>query len=136
MDSTNNPTIVIVDDDEAVRDSLKILLITHGLAVEDYESIDAFKRGFRPRADSCLLLDQHLASVTGLDFLASPEGRQLSMPVILFTGQGDNSLRAQAREAGVAAFLEKPIGGDLLLSAIRDALRNGPQLNGHGTSAD
>lgn len=119
----NNATIFIVDDDEAVRDSLKVLLAVHGLTVEDYESIEAFKRGYQARPRSCLLLDQHLASWTGLEFLACAEGRRLAMPVIMITGQGDRNLRAQARDMGVAAFLEKPVASDLLLSTIHDALQ-------------
>jgi FixJ family two-component response regulator len=119
----NDTMIFIVDDDEAVRDSLKVLLVTHGLPVEDYESIETFKREYQARPRSCLLLDQHLAASTGLEFLASVEGRGLAMPVIMITGQGDKNLRAQARDMDVAAFLEKPIASDLLLSTIHDALQ-------------
>lgn len=124
MTDENRMKIFIVDDDDAVRDSLKILLMVHGLAVEDYDSVAAFNKGYRAEAPGCLVIDQHMAGTTGLEFLASPEGRQLLIPVIMITGRGDDGLRAQALEAGVTAFLEKPVASELLLSTIRDAIGN------------
>jgi two-component system response regulator FixJ len=122
VDDSRRPKIFIVDDDAAVRDSLKVLLTVHGLAVEDYESVAAFEKGYHAQPRACLLLDQHMAVTTGLEFLTSPQGRRLSMPVILITGRGDEGLRAQALEAGVAAFLEKPVASELLIRTIRNAL--------------
>lgn len=115
-------TVFIVDDDDAVRDSLKLLLESYGIAVEDYGSTAEFVRHYRPRARQCLVLDQHLPGTTGLDFLASPEGAALGLPVVLVTGRGDNALRSRAAALGVSVYLEKPVVDDALMAAIRAAV--------------
>jgi two-component system, LuxR family, response regulator FixJ len=114
--------VFIVDDDDAVRDSLKLLLESYGMDVEDYGSTAEFARAYRPRSAACLILDQHLPGSTGLDFLSSSEGARLGMPVILLTGRADAALRARAGQLGVTKFLEKPVADDVLLAAIRQAL--------------
>jgi len=115
--------VFIVDDDEAVRDSLKLLLEAYGMAVEDYASTAEFARGYRTGGgDACLILDQHLPGSTGLDFLSSSDGAKLDLPVILLTGRADAAIRARAVQLGVSAFLEKPVSDDVLLAAIRSAL--------------
>jgi two-component system response regulator FixJ len=110
--------VFVVDDDDAVRDSLKLLLELHGLAVEDYGSTAEFAACYRPPARGCLILDQHLPVTTGLDFLATAAGRSLGVPVILITGRGDESLRARAMKAGIAAFMDKPVAEPLLIAAV------------------
>lgn len=114
-------TVFIVDDDDAVRDSLKLLLESYGMVVEDYDSTAEFARRYRPRNRQCLILDQHLPGTTGLDFLASGDGAALGLPVILLTGRGDSALRARAAELGVKVYLEKPVVDDALMAAIRTA---------------
>src|SRR6185312_17531800 len=85
--------VFVVDDDEAVRDSLKLLLESYGMNVEDYASVEAFADGYRPHGRDCLILDQNLPGMSGLDFLASAQGSGLGLPVILMTGQGDGMIR-------------------------------------------
>jgi two-component system, LuxR family, response regulator FixJ len=121
-DTIRTGTVFVVDDDAAVRDSFTTLLEAYGLAVSAYDSIAAFLRGYRPRPRACLILDHHMPTMTGLDFLASPEGRNMTMPAILITGGSDKDVRAQAREIGVFAFLAKPVAGDELMAAIGGAL--------------
>ena len=120
MDSETLPTVkaFVVDDDEAVRDSLKVLLEIHGMEVEDYASTGSFAHHYRRPRRGVLILDQHLPSRTGLDFLNSPAGRDLGIPVILITGRGDNDIEARARAAGAAAYLQKPIGEKILLATV------------------
>jgi two-component system response regulator FixJ len=118
-----DPVIFIVDDDEAVRESLKLLLETHGMEVEAYASTETFARSYRPHARQCLILDQHLQGMkTGLEFLASPERAAMRLPVILVTGRGDNEIKARALDAGVADYLDKPIDGTQLVAAIDRAI--------------
>ena len=112
------PKVFVVDDDEAVRDSIKVLLEVHGLEVEDFASTDAFARDYRKPQRGCLILDQHLPAAAGIDFLNSPAGRDLGIPVILITGRGDTALEERARRAGVAVYLQKPIGERVLLATI------------------
>lgn len=121
MDSETEMVVYVVDDDDAVRDSLRILLESHGLTVEDFGSAPDFARGYRQRAHECLLLDHNLPGINGLDFLASPDGAVLRLPVILMTGGFDRAIRERAEAAGVSAFLQKPIASSALLAAIRQA---------------
>lgn len=118
----SNPTIFIVDDDEAVRDSLKLLLESYGMEVRDYPSTADFARDYHRNSKECLILDQHLIGSTGLEFLASAEGAKLRLPVILITGQGDASTRERARQLGVLAHLEKPVPDGVLMAAVNQAL--------------
>lgn len=115
-------TIFIVEDDDAVRDSLKLLLESCGMAVEDYASVQDFARRYRPRPRQCLVLDQHFPNGTALDFLASPQGAALELPVILITGRGDAAIRDRAYGMGVHAYLEKPLSDEILLEALKDAI--------------
>jgi FixJ family two-component response regulator len=116
-------TIFVVDDDEAVRASLRLLLESYGLHVEAHASTEAFVDAYRPHGQGCLILDQHLqAGKTGLDFLDSGAPTRLHLPVILVTGRGDDVLRARAFQAGAAAYLEKPLDEAQLIAAIGAAI--------------
>lgn len=125
--------IFIVDDDDAVRDSMRILLESHGMRVADFGSTEEFTAAYRPHPHSCLILDLHLPVVGGLDFLASRAPGSLDIPVILMTGRGDDATRARARELGTAAFLEKPIDDTDLMDAINAALKRQTCGCGAGT---
>jgi FixJ family two-component response regulator len=114
--------IFIVDDDDAVRDSLRLLLEAHGMTVEDYESTADFAAAFRPQPRACLILDLHLPGMSGLDYLASLGKAGPELPVIMVTGRGDDASRERALELGAFAFLDKPVDNRELLSAIDRAL--------------
>ena len=113
-------TIFIVDDDEAVRDSLKLLLESHGCRVRDYGSTRDFFREYRKEERQCLVLDHHLPGETGIAFLESGDGAnlRLRLPVILVTGGGDPTLRARATAAGAVAYFDKPIDDSELVRTI------------------
>jgi FixJ family two-component response regulator len=111
-------TIFIVDDDEAVRDSLKLLLESHGCQVEDYGSTRDFFRAYRKGARQCVVLDHHLPGETGIEFLESDDGAALRLPVILVTGGGDQALKARATKAGALAYFDKPINDSELVATI------------------
>ena len=113
------PKVFIVDDDEAVRDSLKVLLEVHGVEVEDYESTAEFVSHYRQPLRGVLILDQHLPGMTGIDFLNSPAGQRLGIPVILITGRGDPGLEGRARQAGVSEYLQKPVSERVLLATVK-----------------
>jgi two-component system, LuxR family, response regulator FixJ len=114
--------IFLVDDDEAVRDSLKLLLESYDCLVEDFGSTREFLKAYRPRDKQCLVLDHHLPDETGLDFLESIDGASLRIPVILMTGGGDRALKERALRAGVTAYFDKPLDNAILLGAIFTAI--------------
>ena len=116
---TDEAVIFVVDDDEAVRDSFKLLLESYGLEVEVYASTEDFSLNYQPHDRECLILDQHLQGAkTGLDFLLSIAEARIRVPVILMTARGDAALRARALEAGAMAYLDKPLDEMLLMAAI------------------
>jgi len=114
-------TIHIVDDDDVVRDSLKVLLESRGYSVEDYTS----GRDFLSRRDgnaACIVLDNHMPEMTGLDILRTLRQAGDNIGVIMITGRWDAATRAQAEALGVIAFLDKPVPHQRLFSEIDRAM--------------
>lgn len=119
--------VCVVDDDAAVRDSMRVLLESHGLTVRDYASARAFLGdGSNENAD-CLLLDHHMPEMNGLELLETLRRRKISTAAIVITGRSDNSLRARAERAGALACLEKPVDEEELFHSIDKAF----SLAGH-----
>lgn len=119
------PTVYLVDDDEAVRDSLTILLESYGIDVRAYESCSDFLAGCEAESNSCLVLDQHLPTMSGLDLLESHAPARLRLPVVMISGRVDPAFRARALAAGALAVLDKPFEDKVLLAAIARALAYG-----------
>lgn len=114
--------VYIVDDDDPVRDSMKVLLEACAFDVRDFTSCTDFIANFDGDPKACLLLDLHLPVMSGLEFMERHGAQLKGMPVILVTGRGDPITFARAREAGVATILEKPFEDDQLLDAIEDLM--------------
>jgi len=117
--------IYIVDDDGAVRDSLRLLLEAHGMTVEDFGSTAEFSAAERRHPRACLILDLHLPVMGGLEYLASRPKEAARLPVIVVTGRSDEASKARALELGAVDFLEKPVDDRELLPAISRALEGG-----------
>jgi len=119
--SASSPTIHVVDDDDVVRDSLKVLLETKGFLVEEFSSGgDFFAR--RDGDAACLILDIHMPDMTGIEILRRLRQEGDRLAVIMVTGKWDAAIRAQADALGVAAFLDKPVSPARLVSEIRKAI--------------
>jgi len=118
------PTIYVVDDDEAVRDSLKMLLESYQLSVRDFASVPEFLEGLDTVDNSCLVLDLHLPAMGGFDVMKTLARRGIRLPVIVITGGGDAQTKARALESGAVAFLDKPVDDQVLMGAINSALRS------------
>jgi two-component system response regulator FixJ len=119
---TRERTVFLVDDDGAVRDSLKLLLEAHGLAVKDYASGSELLCDGAPSAGDCLVCDVHMPVLSGLDLLAALASRGAGGPTILITGRADEGLRRRAQAAGAFLLLEKPFDCALLIDAINRAM--------------
>lgn len=127
MKSFNSATIYVVDDDDAVRDSMRALLESHGLTVRDYSSALHFlddDEGLHARGGlyGCLLLDLHMPGMDGAGLLERLKETGSPLPVIILTGRADATLRDRVMRAGARALLEKPVGEDDLKREIGRAL--------------
>jgi len=119
---SRRPLVVVVDDDEAVRDALAFALDLEGFAVETYDSGEALLLRDPTRAPAaCLVLDERLPGVSGLATLAQLRERRLASPAILITTHPGPFLRETARKAGVP-IVEKPLLSDTLVAAIEAAI--------------
>ena len=115
------PVIYIVDDDDAVRFALSLLVETCGWEARSFRSAEEFKAAYREDAGvSCLVLDLNMPGLTGADLLESFDPR---IPVIVVTGNADSLLAERVRRTGVRAVLSKPFSDQILLGHIREALR-------------
>jgi FixJ family two-component response regulator len=119
--SEPRPVIYVVDDDAAVRRALEFALDLAGFAVETYESGEALLLGIRPRAPGCLVLDERLPGVTGIETLRQLRARKVDLPAILVTSHPKAAFREAAAKAG-APILEKPLEGETLIAAINQLL--------------
>jgi two-component system response regulator FixJ len=110
----------VVDDDEAVRQSLAFLLRTARLEVKTYDSAATFLGS--PPAAGCVITDVRMPEISGIDLLRHLRELQSALPVIVITGHGDVPLAVEAMKLGAVDFFEKPFDDDALLAAVRSAL--------------
>jgi two-component system response regulator FixJ len=110
----------IIDDDEAVRESLEAVLVVSGFDVETYGSAeDYLARG--DGVDGCIVLDINMPGMGGLDLLRILAGRQRRIPVLVLTASREPRLEERAIELGASAFLIKPVREAALVAALRTA---------------
>jgi two-component system response regulator FixJ len=112
----------VIDDDEAMRESLSFLLDTAGFAARTYESAVAFLDQAHDLAPGCIVTDVRMPEMNGLELVRRLKERGVGLPVIVITGHGDVPLAVEAMKAGVIDFLEKPFDDEALLQAVRSAV--------------
>src|SRR5438309_6724344 len=117
------PIVFVVDDDISVRESLELLIQFAGWQPETFASAEDFLARPRSISPSCLVLDVSLPNLSGLDLQKLITADRIDMPIIFITGHGDIAMTVQAMKAGAVEFLTKPIDDNLLLSAIRNAIK-------------
>jgi two-component system, LuxR family, response regulator FixJ len=120
--SKPEPTVFIVDDDQAMRKSLHWLIESVGLSVETYPSAHRFLESYRPGRPGCLVLDMRMPGISGLELQEKLAQQQINLPVIIITGHGDVPMAVRAMKAGAVDFIEKPFNDQLLLDRIQHAL--------------
>lgn len=116
------PVVFVVDDDEAVRSSLKFLLQSAGLSAAVFASAAEFLHNYHPDQPGCLVLDSRLPGMSGLELQQQLTATGVRIPVIIVTGFGDVPNAVQAMRAGAVDFIEKPYDDAALLERIRQAI--------------
>jgi two-component system response regulator FixJ len=116
------PVVFVVDDDDAVRQSIAFLLKTAGVTVREFESAGQFLEILPQVNSGCLVTDVRMPEISGIDLLRTVRERNPDLPVIVITGHGDVPLAVEAMKLGAADFLEKPFDDDLLIASVRAAL--------------
>jgi two-component system response regulator FixJ len=120
----------IVDDDEAVRQSLAFLLGSAGLTVRLYDSASAFLAGLSAVKNGCLVTDVRMPDMTGIQLLLQLRSKACKLPAIVITGHGDVPLAVEAMKAGAVDFIEKPFDQAAILNAVQSALDRGSSAGG------
>lgn len=118
--------VLIVDDDEAVRRSLQFLLKLEGLDVRLFDSAEALLGETSLPSKGCLVVDQKMPRITGVDLVRRLRRRRVGLPAILITAQLTDDVRAKAAETGFEAVFEKPLEDGGLVLAIQGALGRPP----------
>jgi FixJ family two-component response regulator len=121
--SKPKPIVFVVDDDVSVRESLELMITFAGWQPETFASAEEFLARPRTETPSCLVLDVSLPDLNGLELQKLVATDRLDMPIIFVTGHGDVPMTVQAMKAGAVEFLTKPFDDEVLLSAIRHAIK-------------
>jgi two-component system, LuxR family, response regulator FixJ len=121
--TTAQRMVHIIDDDEALRESLAFLLRAAQLEVKSYSSAKAFLDTLPAESLGCVITDVRMPDISGIDLLRRLKELKIGVPVIVVTGHGDVALAVEAMKIGAADFFEKPFDDDLLLASVRSALR-------------
>lgn len=118
----HKPLIVIVDDDQSVREALENLISSVGFEVKLFASAENFLDSEAPLQTDCAILDVRLPGISGLELQRRLAANRQSLPVIIITAQGDDKTEDEAVAAGAIAFLKKPVKEEVLLAALESAL--------------
>lgn len=112
----------VIDDDEAMRDSLAFLLRSAKVEARTYESATAFLNTVAEISGGCIVTDVRMPGMTGMDLIRRLHELKVTLPIIVITGHGDVPLAVEAMKCGAADFIEKPFDDEILLRAVRSAL--------------
>lgn len=118
-----SPLIHLIDDDEAVRSSLALLISTVGLRVESWPDPQTFMSGFDRQGIGAIVLDVRMPGISGLTVLELLKAQGVDQPVIMLTGHGTVEMCRRAFKSGAAEFLEKPVDDEQLIEALQNAVR-------------
>ena len=121
--SQQKPIVFVVDDDVSVRESLELLIKFAGWQPETFASAGEFLARPRTATPNCLVLDVSLPDLNGLELQKLIASERTDMPIIFITGHGDVPMTVQAMKGGAVEFLTKPFDDEVLLKAIRHAIR-------------
>jgi len=125
----HEPMIHIVDDDDAVRDALYVLMCSQDIPAQTYASAEDFLDQHAQFKLGCLLLDVRMPGMNGLQLLKELNKQNISIPVIFITGHGDVTMAVEAMKAGAIDFIEKPFDNEYLLNRVNNCLSECLNIN-------
>ena len=120
--SDNQPYVYIVDDDDAVRDSVGLIFETAGFKCQTFESAERFLESYCPGSHGCLLLDVNLPGMNGFELQKELIRRNIHLPVIFHSTSNDLTTMNRAIKAGAADFLTKPVPSKLMIKRVQAVL--------------
>ena len=123
--NTNQKTVCVIDDDDAVRDSLQALLGVSGAHVETFPNARSFLEAYQPENISCALIDVRMPGIDGIELLELLVKRGNLPPIVIITGHGEVEMAVRAMKIGAFDFIEKPFEPDALIERVNAAIRWG-----------
>jgi two-component system, LuxR family, response regulator FixJ len=120
--SAKTPELIVVDDDVAVRDALRLVFELEGFRVSVFADGASFLAGVNSRRPDCVILDVHMPGKTGIEVL-NELGPDFQVPVFMISGQGDIPMAVEAIKLGAHDFIEKPFDADTVVNRVNDTLR-------------
>jgi two-component system response regulator FixJ len=125
---SSEPIVHVIDDDDAVRESVSFVLDSAGLRARAYGSAEAFLAGLGEVSHGCVVTDVRMPAMNGIELIRELQSRGSTLPVIVMTGHADVQMAIEAMRAGVIDFLEKPFDDEVLLGAVTSAMNRGQTL--------
>jgi two-component system response regulator FixJ len=122
---TDNQIVHVIDDDDALRDSVRLFLVSEGLTVQTYATANDFLAALDSTSTGCVVTDVRMPGMSGMELLTHIASRGLALPVVVVTGHADVPLAVRAMKQGAVDLLEKPFQADDLIAAVRRALAAG-----------
>lgn len=126
--SKSEPTVFVVDDDEAVRNTIGRLVEFVNLIAETFASAQEFLDSYDPIRPGCLVLDVRMPGMSGIKLQAELIEKNIHLPIIFISGHGDVPMAAEAFKKGAVDFIEKPFRNQILLDRIQEALTKDTQF--------
>ncbi len=117
-----NTTVFIIDDDSAIRDSLSMMIEQEDIAVQTFESAEAFLDAYQPECHGCAIIDIRMPGMNGMELHKVLAERNILLPVIFLTGHGDIPMSVEAMKLGALDFLTKPVTREKLMTSVRAAI--------------
>ena len=117
------PCVLIVDDDVALCERLRLIVESAGFRCQTYVSAEEFLEKYDPKAPSCLILDVYLPGLSGPELQSQLNKLNMELPIIFLTAYGDIPMAVRSIKAGAVDFLAKPVADDLLMERVQEALR-------------
>ncbi len=128
-----DPTVFIVDDEAEVRDAMKLLMDSVGLAAETFASAQDYLDQFEPQRPGCLVLDIRMPGLSGLELQEKLSKDALHPPIVIITGHGDVPMAVRAVQAGAVDFIEKPFRDQVLLDSVHRAITRDAEQRGEAS---